>query len=403
MRSEQHFGEFFRQRRRLIRLAGFSAIGLLVPLTIRAADKRLLAGQVVADKKQFQLRQPDANGMRLLPGYQSRVIAHSGRRPVSAARYIWHDAPDGGATIASADGGWIYVSNFEVSKKGGGVGAIRFSADGTLIDAYSILVGTSRNCSGTMTPWGSYLSCEEYKRGQVWECDPLGKIRAQVRPGLGCFIHESVVVDPRTFQLYLTEDHHKGRLYRFTAATKNHQGYPDLDNGVLEAAQIVRGQKNHTLIWHKVSDPLAQHRPTRKQVKQSTPFNGGEGICYLRGLICFATKGDNRIWAYDPGSGVITVLYDDDSYKTPLLRGVDNVIATPAGDLLISEDGDDMQLVTLTLSGQVRPFLQLQGHKKSELTGLAFSPDGQRLYVSSQRGQSGQSSDGMIFEISRSG
>ena len=44
------------------------------------------------------------------------------------------------------------------------------------------------------------------------------------------------------------------------------------------------------------------------------------------------------------------------------------------------------------------PFLQLVGHDKSEITGPAFSPDGSRLYVTSQRGRDGKR--GMTFEIS---
>jgi secreted PhoX family phosphatase len=118
-------------------------------------------------------------------------------------------------------------------------------------------------------------------------------------------------------------------------------------------------------------------------------------------LICFATKGDDRIWAYDTKSQFITLLYAAKNHPSPLLRGVDNVIPTADGNLLISEDGDNMQVITLSLSGQVQAFLQLEGHDRSELTGLAFSPDGHRLYVSSQRGPSGQSTDGVIFEISR--
>jgi len=391
-------GDICRQRRGLMQLAGCSALLLSVPL--QATETRSLV--VPGNAEPVSLHEPDQNGFALLPGYQSRVIARSGQRPVSGSDYIWHDGPDGGATIATEDGGWVYVSNAEVAKQGGGVGAIRFRADGTLVDAYSILSGTSRNCAGNMTPWGSYLSCEEVARGQVWECDPLGKRAAQLRSALGHFIHESVVVDPRTGLLYLTEDHPQGRFYRFTAAQRNRQGHPDLSRGLLEVAQVVREGKRYGLVWHHVPDPLAQQQATRYQVKQSTPFRGGEGICYLRGLICFATKGDNRIWLVDPKRQLITVLYDDDHHEKPILSGVDNVVATPVADLLVSEDGGDMQLVTLTLSGQVQAFLQLHGHDRSELTGLAFSPNGRRLYVSSQRGSSGRWSDGVVFEISPS-
>ena len=72
--------------------------------------------------------------------------------------YDWHAAPDGGACFVSTDpankGGWIYVSNSEM-RSSGGAGAIVFDMQGKVIDAYSILEGTSRNCAGGATPWGS--------------------------------------------------------------------------------------------------------------------------------------------------------------------------------------------------------------------------------------------------------
>jgi hypothetical protein len=43
--------------------------------------------------------------------------------------------------------------------------------------------------------------------------------------------------------------------------------------------------------------------------------------------------------------------------------------------------------------------LQLVGHNISEITGPAFSPDGSRLYFSSQRGKTGRIEDGVTFEI----
>ena len=45
------------------------------------------------------------------------------------------------------------------------------------------------------------------------------------------------------------------------------------------------------------------------------------------------------------------------------------------------------------------PFLQFEGHDGSEVAGPVFSPDGTRLYVSSQRGTD---EDGMTFEITGS-
>ncbi len=43
--------------------------------------------------------------------------------------------------------------------------------------------------------------------------------------------------------------------------------------------------------------------------------------------------------------------------------------------------------------------VQLVEHDFSEVTGPAFSPDGKRLYFSSQRGRTGSSRAGITFEV----
>ncbi|WP_369812130.1 alkaline phosphatase PhoX [Mycobacterium tuberculosis] len=43
-----------------------------------------------------------------------------------------------------------------------------------LEDSYRILRNTTFNCAGVVTPWKTWLSCEEIPTGLVWECDPFG-------------------------------------------------------------------------------------------------------------------------------------------------------------------------------------------------------------------------------------
>jgi secreted PhoX family phosphatase len=112
-----------------------------------------------------------------------------------------------------------------------------------------------------------------------------------------------------------------------------------------------------------------------------------------------ATTGDNRVWAYDARNDEITVIYDDDFFQDPILMKVDNLTVSPRGDIFVAEDGDNMQLVALTANGDVKPFLQVVGHDKSEITGPAFDPSGTRLYFSSQRGATGLGRDGVTFEV----
>jgi secreted PhoX family phosphatase len=333
------------------------------------------------------LRAPDENGIQLPEGFDSRVVAVAGQA-VPGTTYRWHDAPDGGATFATADGGWIYVSNSELSGSGG-AGAVRFDSGGRIIAAYPILKGTDRNCAGGPTPWGTWLSCEEVVRGRVWECDPAGATEARVHAVMGVFQHEAAAVDPIHRLVYLTEDEGDGRLYRFRPAS-----YPELATGTLEVAVVqnlsaVRAGGTRPVTWEVVPDPSASRKPTREQVAGATAFDGGEGCWYDAGVVYFTTKGDGRVWAYDTARSVISLLYDDDLTDNPVLTGVDNVfVATRSGDVFVAEDGGDLDIVLITPEREFARLLKVTGsaHEGSELTGPALSPAGDRLYFSSQRG-----------------
>ena len=387
-------------RRGFLRQCGFLAAALVTgPLGWGASDA--LAPPTLAELMPA-LGPPDENGLRMLPGGRSRIVAHSGHEPPGTSGTRWHAAPDGGAVFPAPGGGWIYVSNSELPEGRGGVGALRFNARGEPVAAYRLLSGTHRNCAGGATPWGTWLSCEEVPRGLVWECDPAGKREAIVRPALGRFSHEAAAVDPRTGHVYLTEDRPDGRLYRFVPE-------PDkgLAEGRLHAARVnpagggTEGSApGGTVSWHPVPDPEALQRPTRHQVPGSTPFNRGEGIGWHDGRIVFATTGDHRLWMYEPDSGALSVLYDAAAHHPPVLTWPDNLTFSPGGTVLVAEDGGDMQIVALLPDGRIFPIVQVTGQPGSELTGPAFDPSGTRLYFSSQRGTTGKSADGITYEVS---
>jgi secreted PhoX family phosphatase len=377
-----------RLSRRQVLRAALGGAGVIVSSRWLAALPSGAVDQGLAD--------PDDNGVRLPPGFTSRIVARSGQ-PVGGSHYRWPGSPDGGACFAMPDAGWVYVANSELTGGAGGVSALRFNAAGEVVDAYPILRGTTLNCDGGSTPWGTWLSCEEYPQGRVWECDPTGTAAAVVRPALGVFTHEAVAIDPNAGCLYLTEDAPAGRFYRFTPASSAN-GRLDLSAGMLEVAEVAKGDPA-AVRWHHVVDPSAAKVSTVRQVPQSTPFPGSEGIAWGNGQIYFTTKYNNRVWAYDPAAQTMRVLYDDERFADPILTGVDNVVVAPSGDVIVAEDGGDMQLVAITPTGDVRPFLQVVGHAGSELAGPAFDPSGTRLYFSSQRGPRGGVDEGITFEV----
>ncbi|WP_159767290.1 alkaline phosphatase PhoX [Streptomyces sp. HM190] len=334
---------------------------------------------------------PDANGIRLPSGFTSRVVARSGQR-VPGTSYTWHNAPDGGACYADGSG-WIYVSNSEISPSGG-ASAVRFSATGTVTSAYRILSGTRTNCAGGKTPWNTWLSCEEVDRGYVYETDPWGVKAAVRRDAMGRFKHEAAAADPERGVVYMTEDVTDGCFYRFRPTT-----WGDLSSGTLEVLVAGTGTSG-PVTWARVPDPSGA-TATRNQVSGAKRFNGGEGCHYADGTCWFTTKGDNRVWQYDTAAQTIELAYDDSLVTggNAPLTGVDNVTGTASGDLFVAEDGGTMEICVITPDDVVAAFLRVDGQSSSEITGPAFSPDGSRLYFSSQRGTSGSSSGGITYEV----
>lgn len=342
----------------------------------------------------------DTNGIQLPAGFSSRVIARAGQPVVPGGAYVYPAAPDASAVFATPDGGWILVNNSELPVGGGGVSAIRFSSAGAITDAYRVLGGTSLNCAGGPTPWGTWLSCEEIDDGFTWECDPTGVTPAVKRAALGKFKHEAACVDPTEQFVYQTEDVATGGFYRFRPTS-----YPDLSSGILEVACDGGGG---AVIWKPVPDPQGgAANPTRLQVPGMLAFARGEGMWFDAGVVYIATTSDETIHAYETATQRLTTLYKAaDAPGTPL-RGVDNVHVSRSGDVFVGEDSytgdpDAMDVCMITTEGEVARFCKLTGNQhfvgggQSETVGIAFDPSGTRMYLGSQRGFG----TGVLYEVS---
>ena len=119
-------------------------------------------------------------GIKICSGMSVRMIAKAGEAVQYAdgtsSKINFHSMADGAAVFPDDNGGYVYVSNSEMKEGLGGVYGLGFDSEGNVVDYKPLLQGTTRNCGGGVAPWGSWLTCEEYGKGQCWQ---VGKCRGE--------------------------------------------------------------------------------------------------------------------------------------------------------------------------------------------------------------------------------
>ncbi len=197
-------------------------------------------GGLVADRG-AQLSLPE--------GFSYRVLAEAGVTELESGE-LTPGYMDGTGSFRAPRGRTVLVVNHEQgpdkkvtypvpaldgltydSSTSGGTTTLVLDPDGNPERAYVSLAGTDTNCSGGVTPWGTWLSGEEtearagaknrtFDHGYVFEVDPLepaANRNPQPIKALGRFPHEAAVVDPVRGHIYLTEDAEapNGLMYRW--------------------------------------------------------------------------------------------------------------------------------------------------------------------------------------------
>jgi secreted PhoX family phosphatase len=290
--------------------------------------------------------------------------------------------------------------------------------DSKAID-FSTVAGTARNCSGTVTPWNTIISCEEAistsdanndnrnDLGWCVEIDPANKTVIDKRWALGNFKHENIVVHSNERTVYEGADSNPGYLYKFVAHTAQ-----DLSDGIL---YVYNGSKNGPGNWIQINNTTpSQQNSTLSQSEavNATGFNGIEDVeIGPDGMVYFAVKGENRVYRFqdsDPITGTtvsnMETFVGNTSYDIEHVNGTtsvswgggnDNLAFDGNGNLWVLQDGGN-DYIWVVENGHTpsNPKVKIFGTTPSgsEPTGITFSPDYRFLFMSIQHPSNGNNS-----------
>lgn len=254
------------------------------------------------------------------------------------------------------------------------------------------LTGTLTNCAGGITPWGSWLTCEEIdpkarydtKDLHGWVFEVPSGLRGMAEPvpirGLGRFKHEAAAIDPRTGIVYLTEDdRNKAGLYRFIPNDRRGRNGSLENGGRLQAARV-RGRRNADLTvasigqqfqleWVDIEEPdldsiaaPAGFADIGANDTLSGPFaqawadgalrmSRGEGIWYSYGKLFIVDTstgvdaqgrrgyGNGAVWVLDLFTQRLSALFVSGNQLAA--HNPDNVTVSARGGVVLCEDGGE--------------------------------------------------------------
>ena len=392
----------------------------------------------------------DPNGiLKLIKGFQYNIISQKGQ--IMSDGLEVPDHADGMGCFKGKNGNIILIRNHEIGhfkkieklldknpmqnnksyiKKnsslmydegtnknpcGGGTTTIVYNPKTKSIETeYLSLAGTLVNCSGGITPWNTWISCEETvdvkgqslakDHGYNFEVIPSEKIelnKAKPLKDMGRFRHEAIAVDPKTSIAYQTEDRYEGLFYKFIPKVKK-----EYDKGGKLQAMIIKNMiTNDTRNWEKDNFVINQKyeidwidledtQNLKDDLRQrgakmgAAIFARGEGMWYDDNMVYFTcTKGGSKklgqIWKINTSNNTLEMIFE--SKNSDVMKMCDNMTIAPWGDVIICEDGKGADRIVGLKPNGTTYIIAENILNSSEFAGVTFSPDGTILFVNIYR------------------
>jgi hypothetical protein len=367
-----------------------------------------------------------------------RMIAKANRKVKYAngklSNLPFHSMPDGAAVFPLSDGYYVYVSNSEMKSANGGVYGVYFDENGRVVDYKRLLAGTTRNCSGGKMPWNTWVSCEEYGRGQCWQVDPDPDGEHHTEPEMtllgqegGNF--EAVACDnsnPSNPVFYLTEDAESGALRRYRPL--NGTGWDTLhkEGGTFDYLEFIDEQRFR---WTtNLNDARNSQQKWFSNVEGVDYFDGKcveitscctciqivLTYCYLSlaGKLYFVSKKTHLLYTLDLKSLTYNTtstelnLFGDGTFS----NSPDQIIRGKGGNVLYFTEDGGKTVGVYAIDQNNKRYTMFEAYSSKyigdETTGLAFSPDGTKMYACFQDCGCENSEDvdftcGCLLEFSR--